>query len=220
MYYLKEHSCSPAASLSTSYQISFSQVTRKAKKFCNHWRPAWSSPFQRHWDDKVRRSSLVLLWFILSRESCTGEISTQTRLIHHFNSSNTLGKAGAAREGTDLLFRATASHLSADGRREEDGALIVLTVFNAHYIQADVFWTHMGLNSLKLLLHWAAAGFFHVQRREQSFWRVWSTSLMKSSWRNWGCLTWRKKDSRGTILLSTASWQEAAARWGSVCFPR
>lgn len=36
MYYLKEHSCSPAASLSTSYQISFSQVTRKAKKFCNH----------------------------------------------------------------------------------------------------------------------------------------------------------------------------------------
>lgn len=37
MYYLKQHSCSLTVSLSTSYQIPFSWVIRKAEKFCNRW---------------------------------------------------------------------------------------------------------------------------------------------------------------------------------------
>lgn len=55
MYYLKQHSCSPTASLSTSYQISFSWVIRKAEKFCNHQMSclALSFPEPLRWQDAM-----------------------------------------------------------------------------------------------------------------------------------------------------------------------
>lgn len=74
VYYLKEHSCSLTASLSTSCQIPFSLSYKKGKKILL---PVWSSPFQRHWDDKVRCSSLGLQQFIPSLERCRGETAAQ-----------------------------------------------------------------------------------------------------------------------------------------------
>lgn len=40
-------------------------------------------------------------------------------------------------------------------------------------------------------------------------WRVWSTSLIRRSWGNWGGSARRKRD---TLLLSTAVWKEVVPR--------
>lgn len=43
-----------------------------------------------------------------------------------------------------------------------------------------------------------------------------NTSLMKGSWRTWGCLAWNKEDSGGSLSLSTTTWVKFITSWGSV----
>jgi len=52
------------------------------------------------------------------------------------------------------------------------------------------------------------------------WWRVWRTSLVRNSWRNWGCSVWRRGGWGWTFSLSTTAWEEAVVRRGLVCCPR
>lgn len=54
--------------------------------------------------------------------------------------------------------------------------------------------------------HWEAG----MGPKEES----WSTSLMMSGWKSWGCLWGRKRGSQGTFLLSASTWKEVVVQVG------
>ena len=58
------------------------------------------------------------------------------------------------------------------------------------------------------------------EEEQWSWWKVWSTSPVRSGWGRWGCLAWRGGGWDGTFSLSTAPWKEAAVRWGLVSSPK
>ena len=60
-----------------------------------------------------------------------------------------------------------------------------------------------------------------MSRAEQwSWWRVWSTSLIRSGWGIWGCLAWRRGGWGEILCLSTTTWREGVVRWMMVSSPK
>lgn len=50
------------------------------------------------------------------------------------------------------------------------------------------------------------------QTAQRSWWKVWSTSHVRSNWGSWGLLAWRKGGSGLMLLLSETLWKKVVAR--------
>lgn len=60
-----------------------------------------------------------------------------------------------------------------------------------------------------------------LSREGQQRWRrLWSTSMVRSSWGSWGSSAWRKGGSEGTFSPSTTPWQEGETWWRSDSAPK
>jgi len=89
-----------------------------------------------------------------------------------------------------------------------------------HLFLSIVFYHYLSIQ--RPIFFWATESWepWSVPREgQQSWWKVWSTSLMRSSSGNWDCSVWRRGSSGETLSLSTTAWKEVVVRWGFASSP-
>ena len=121
---------------------------------------------------------------------------------------------GDATEKDNTAWRWGALGLSVLWTRASTSSKKSSSVFSFGHSWSTVF----GFGSLatrRTLRCWGVS-----REGQQSWWRVYRTSLMRGGWGSWGCSVSRRGGWRGTFLLCTTTWQEGVVRRVLVSSPR